>query len=282
MKPLVHLFSPYLLFFLLQMLLFPTIKGQDASFELQHFFEIPTPHLADWGSNGLLFVADSQANLKTFDIEGNEVQFLSSQSRLLPTLLSAQNHIRPFLFYQEAQRYAFLNRQLTEIEHYSLSDLQAQNSGELGSIRLLAPALDNGLWAIDESDFSLKKLYLETKNLTVSTPLAPFLKGQELELEQLQAYQNMVFVGLKSGLVLVFDNFGNFKKEMRAGRFSFFSEEMIFIDAKRNALVWQNLYNNAKKEVVFPKTRKILFAFQSENELILVGSKMVWVYGIKK
>ncbi|WP_027003373.1 hypothetical protein [Hugenholtzia roseola] len=282
MTPLRRFFSLSLFFLLVESLFFSSAKGQDVAFELVHFFEIPAPHLVDWGSNRLLFVADSQANLKTFDIEGKEIQFLSSQSRILPTLLSAQNHIRPFLFYQEAQRYAFLNRQLTEIEDYPLSDFEAQNSGNLGLVRLLAPALDNGLWAIDESDFSLKKVYLDIKNLTVSTPLAPFLKGEALEVEQLQAYQNMVFLGLKSGRVLVFDNLGNFKKEIQAGRFSFFGEEMIFIESERNALIWQNLYTNAKKEIVFPAARKILFAFQSENDLILVGKQLVWIYSLQK
>jgi hypothetical protein len=270
--PLFHTYTRRLLFVVL-LVVFSNNAFAQAAFELVSFFDIETPAMAYLGNQKKLYLIDQNANLRSYDSQGEVLEIFSPQRRIIPSLLNVQNNIRPFLFYQEAQEYAFLNRFLTEIETYNIG-----GQGQIGNVQMAVPAQDNGLWLIDESDFSLKKYFPQNQTLTVNTPLAPVLAEMSLEVVQMEEYQNRLFVGLKSGRTLIFDNLGNYLRSIQAQSFSFFQQEILFIDAQRNALVWQNIYVGNQREIVFPATRKIEFAFQQDKTLFLVGTSQVWVY----
>ncbi|MEJ2005003.1 MAG: hypothetical protein P8X57_08595, partial [Cyclobacteriaceae bacterium] len=73
-------------------------------------------------AKGLLYTGNTKGTVKRYG--PNDDDLLYSPSRQSPvTLIDGSNPLRIFVFYEDLQEYAILDRFLTETARYSLSDL---------------------------------------------------------------------------------------------------------------------------------------------------------------
>ncbi len=205
-----------------------------------------------------------------------------------------QNPNKIFVFYQELQEWVVLNRFLTEIERYNISDkIESNQYGEIGFVRLLAPSLNNTLWFFDESDFSLKNYDVLNKQIISQTPLGLILKNEEYPISYLQFYQGQIFLGVKEQGILIFDNFGNYRTILEYPDWNSisFEKEFIFISEK-NKIIKKGLYNKKVSEIILPnltnkkiskKTeQKANYFFEFNSNCYQITENEMYIYTISE
>src|SRR5690606_18924570 len=157
------------------------------------------------------------------------------------------------------QEFRFLERFLTHITTQKLDcDIYA---------RLATPSSDNNLWIFDDKDHSLKKSNLNHFDAEILTSLNN-LFGGTFQVSHLREYQNFVFLSDAKNGIYVFDNFGNFIKQLPfsgASYFNFHKNELYFIDG--SALTFYNIYSTETRHLELNTDQKYSFGLVSEKQL---------------
>ncbi|WP_338765442.1 hypothetical protein WAF17_01660 [Bernardetia sp. ABR2-2B] len=207
--------------------------------------------LSDIDTYGRIYICDKKGVIKRLDSLGNIDVLFSPSSSIVPTNFNVQNPNQIFVFYQELQEWVILNRFLTEIERYKISEkIESNQYGEIGFVRLLAPSPNNTLWFFDESDFSLKNYDVLNKQILSQTPLDLLLKNEEYPISHLEFYQSQIFLGVKEQGILVFDNFGNYKGVLDFPSWNSFTLEKEFIlITEKDKIIKKGLYEKSTEEI---------------------------------
>jgi len=181
--------------------------------------------------------------------QGDKKHIYSSRKRKDITHLEAWNSLKLFLFNRAYQEYTLLDRYLTEIS------IVAFNPDELGFVSYATLALDGNIWAIDNTDFSLKKVDIRNNKTLVTTNLNFVLEHTENEVLFMKASNNFLYVCTASSGILVFDNMGNYKKKLPFNAISFlgFKDQKLYF-ANNNELTFFNLITLEKKVELLPYT----------------------------
>ncbi|RED99529.1 hypothetical protein [Marinoscillum furvescens] len=159
------------------------------------------------------FDADPQGNLYVGTAAGNVIKYAPSLlSRELysdlanfpVTSIAAWNRLRVFVFFQDDQQFAFLDRftaqpKINQLESYT-HDLIWQCS----------PGIDNSLWALSTAYHELRKYNLQTRELITALPLQQSLK----EVTHIRAYQNLLLVSDKETGIFIFDQYANLQHKI--------------------------------------------------------------------
>lgn len=202
-----------------------------------------TPVLASTDRDGNIYLVDKNEDIHKIDKHGKQLLVYSPQKMAETTLFEAWNSISMIIYYKDFQEYVFLDRFLT---FKSSGDVDNEL---IGFARVMTLASDNNLWAIDDTDFSLKKYDLTFKNLKVTTPLELILDPQDYDIVFAREYHNNLYVLDRKNGILVFDNLGSYKKTIGlkgVEHISFYNDKMYFADT--NKLVLYDLYENELKE----------------------------------
>lgn len=246
--------------------------------------------LSNIDSYSRIYICDKKGVIQRLDSLGNIELVFSPSSSIVPTLFNVQNPNQIFVFYQELQEWVVLNRFLTEIERYKISDkIESNQYGEIGFVRLLAPSPNNTLWFFDESDFSLKNYDILNKQIISQTPLGLILKDEEYPISHLQFYQNQIFLGVKGQGILIFDNFGNFKTVLEYPNWiaiSFEKEFILIIDKEK--LIKKGLYTTNEKHIELSnpsqpdknKEQTINYFFQFGSKGYQITQNEMYIYTI--
>jgi hypothetical protein len=243
--------------------------------------------LSDIDSYGKIYSCDKKGVIKRLDSLGNVELVFSPSSSIVPTSFNVQNPNQIFVFYQELQEWAVLNRFLTEIERYKISEkIESNNYGEIGFVRLIATSPNNTLWFFDESDFSLKNYDVMNKQILSQTPLGLILKNEEYPISHLQFYQSQIFLGVKGQGILIFDNFGNYKTVLEYPNWTSvsFDKEFIFI-TDTNKTIKKGLYDKNSEEISLPTIKKnieqtIDYFFQFNSKYYQITKTEMYIYTI--
>jgi hypothetical protein len=240
--------------------------------------------LSDIDAYGRIYICDTKGIIQRLDSLGNSELVFSPSSSIVPTNFNAQNPNQIFVFYQELQEWVILNRFLTEIERYKISEkIESNNYGEIGFVRLLAPSPNNTLWFFDESDFSLKNYDVLNKQILSQTPLGLILKDEEYPISHLQFYQGQIFLGVKGQGILVFDNFGSYKMMLDYPNWSSISFEKEFILLiNTNKIIKKGLYNKNIEEIELTNQniQSIYFFFQFNAKQYQITKNEIYIYTI--
>lgn len=235
--------------------------------------------LSDIDAYGRIYSCDKKGVIKRLDSLGNVELAFSPSSSIVPTSFNVQNPNQIFVFYQELQEWVILNRFLTEIERYTISEKIQRNDnfGEIGFVRLIATSPTTTLWFFDESDFSLKNYDIMNKQILSQTPLGLILKNEEYPISHLQFYQNQIFLGVKGQGILIFDNFGNYKMVLNYPNWSSisFEKEFIFITDIQK-IIKKGLYDTTEEEIKLDK--KINYFFQFNSKIYQMTKNEMYIY----
>jgi hypothetical protein len=215
-------------------------------------------------SKGLIFRCDSLLQIisTTYSPEKN-TNF---------SLVEARNPLQIFAYSIDFQEYSLIDRFLTLLK---TSPLPSQ---EVGFARLVAPSSDNQIWLIDDADFSLKKIDMQTEKVILKTPLDLLLGNLQYDMVFLTEYQNQLFVVDKNSGILIFDNMGNFRRKIICKNVTYlcFQDEFVwFTDTYQ--ISKEHLYKDYTKKINLPanyqnKVKKILFL---ANQLFLFTNKQI-------
>lgn len=253
--------------------------------------------LSNIDTYGRIYSCDKKGVIKRLDSLGNIELVFSPSSSIAPTTFNVQNPNQIFVFYQELQEWVILNRFLTEIERYTVSEkIESNQYGEIGFVRLIAPSANNTLWFFDESDFSLKNYDILNKQILSQTPLGLILKNEEYPISYLQFYQGQIFLGVKGQGILIFDTFGNYKTILEYPNWSSISFESEFIlIVETEKIIKKGLYTKSSEEinlttnaVISQKTSKkekkinkpIHFFFQFNSKCYQIIENEIYIYNI--
>lgn len=237
----------------------PNCQAQD-SLQWQFLEEIPLPNYEQISINpkGQIHLTQENGILTQLDKKGNTLFIFSPERTGKITTLFSNNPLQIFLFYAEWQEFIILNRLLNPIEEGSFEDLSLNSNLDLGFIQFACPSVDNQLWLVDNSDFSLKKYDIIHHALEMQTALDLLLEDDFYALKSLQIYQNKIYLHSQNG-ILVFDTYGNYQKTipiqiMKSLRF--YGDDLYYFDKKTQKIIFHNLYNHKIRTFSLPTNLK--------------------------
>ena len=175
----------------------------------------------------------------------------SSKKRKEITHIEALNSLKIFLFNREYQEFTLLDRYLTLISTTGF------NTNEIGFISFATLAIDGNIWAIDNTDYSLKKIDIRS-NKTITTTNLNFIitdltSNENNEILFMKESSNFLYVCTKSNGILVFDNLGTYKKKLPFNAVTFLGfndNELYFVKDKE--LIFFNLLSLETKKELLP------------------------------
>ena len=150
-----------------------------------------------------IYFNDTRGNVYKLDAQSNPVGRYAPSEYGQLTAIEAWSSLRVFLFYQDTQRYTFLDRFLTFNEFSEFPD------DMFSLISLATPTADNQLWLLNPTSLQLTKFDMKFNEITLSQTFSQLFDTLNLEPYALREYQNRVYLGDKNTGILVFDNLGN-------------------------------------------------------------------------
>jgi hypothetical protein len=192
---------------------------------------------------GNIYLGDHFGNIDKYSPEGEKQVRFSPVQKGEIGIMESWNPLRIFVFYPELQQYVFLDRFLVNANRFLLKDISS-------FVGLASMSLDNNIWIIDYSDFSLKKFNISYKQIEINRPFDLLLDPENYDISHMREYQNLLFISDRKSGILVFDNMGNYLetiKETNVDYFNFSGDEIYFVSGDN--LIFKNLYTGAKRTV---------------------------------
>ena len=197
--------------------------------------------------SGNVYLGDKLGNVFKYDQDLKLINEYSPNKKGSIAVLEPWNPLKVFVSYSDLQEYQFLDRFLVSANRFKLNGLSS-------FIGLSAPSLDNNLWLVDFSTFSLKKYNMSFNQVDIERPFDLLLDPKKFDITHIREYQNLVFISDSNSGILVFDNLGNYLYKIEATGveyFSFVEGNILYVE--NEALVKLNLYSNEKNVNSLPK-----------------------------
>lgn len=225
---------------------------------------------------GNLFYSDEKGNIKMLNRVGELIHSFSPQKTGQVSLIEAWPTLRVFVFYRDLQEYLFLDRFLASGPRYEF------DNELIGFVSMATVSNDNGLWLLDDSDYTLKKLDLNFNEITVNSSLNTLFTSEKIAVNYMREYQNMLFLNDKNSGILVFDNYGNYIKKLPftgLEYFSFKGDELYFL--KQNTIHFYNLYNFQERKIDLPANKAYQYVFMAGNDITLLSEDTLEKYSVE-
>lgn len=215
-----------------------------------------------------IYVGDDFGNVFRFSDDLKLSNEFSPDRKGNIAVLDPWNPLKIFLNYSDLQEVIFLDRFLINANRYKLNDISS-------FIGLCTPSLDNNLWMVDYSSFSLKKYNLTFNQVEIEQPFDLLLDPNNYTITHIREYQNLVFISDSNSGILIFDNLGNYLYKIKGVGIEYFSfknnkliycleEKAYYVDIYSNEEVIKIIPGNVNRVV---ETNKFTF-FLSNNWLI--------------
>ncbi len=166
-----------------------------------------------------IYTINADNELVKYNIEGVELFRYSNNRFGKLQSVDASNPLNPLLFYPDYQLLVIVDRTLNPSTQINLFELE-----ELVQSPVVALGIDNQIWLYDELNFKLKKLNQSGIITDSSEDLSLLFRGIP-EIEQLDANHIYVVANAPETGLLVFDNFGQFDKEIPIRNIDYFQLE---------------------------------------------------------
>jgi hypothetical protein len=209
--------------------------------------------------NAQLVLADAQGLVTMYDTLGLLQQQLSTEVAAKPSGIEAWNSLQIMLFFSDLQKIIYADRFLLAAPTIDLP------SSCVGLARVATSAPDNNIWLIDDNDFSLKKVNLAEERILLQVPLNSVLSRKNTyNFCHIREYQHHVYLADKTHGVFVFDNMGNYRKQMpfiNGNLYGFANDELYYWDEKNQTINFFHLYSLAEKKIAIPQEAKEISYF---------------------
>ena len=221
-----------------------------------------------------IYLNDTKGNIFKLDSQAKSVaQYAPSEYGLLSSL-EAWSSLRVFLFYQDTQRYTFLDRFL------AVNEFSEFPEDLFNLISWAAPTADNQLWLLNLSALQLVKFDMKFNSVTLNQPLNQLSDTLDLEPYQLNEYQNRVYLGDVNAGILVFDNLGNYLhtlSKVGSDPFHFKGDQFYYLN--NGNLHIQGLYRAEHKAIDLPSNGKDYdHVMLLEQSTVLISGNQLEIY----
>lgn len=265
--------KPYLLLFLLSPLY---VVGQ-----LQEIITISHPdiELSNVDESGNVYVVAGTGVITKYNKSGDSLLSFSPRKNAMPTVLETVSSLRPFVYYQDFQEFAFLDQFLTTETFFGFYP------DVVGFAERVTMSSDNNIWLLDSDDFSLKKYDVQANTLISQTLLDLTMDAGDYNVVQLREYQNIVFILDETAGLLLFDSFGNLQQKyaINADHIDFYEENILF--EQDGYLVHFNFYKGNRSAIRLPViSRETDYGrvFRRDNWIFLISEEEITIYKLTK
>ncbi|OON66255.1 hypothetical protein B0919_22090 [Hymenobacter sp. CRA2] len=209
---------------------------------------LPQPGAASLDRKGNLYITDRQNNLRQFGPDGQPLAVYSPPLPGRTGLVEAWNTTKILIYYDDRQELQLLDRFLAPIGNTRLTEYV-----DGGLIRTATIAPDDNLWLLNESDLTLLQFNSQQQRVTVRTPLDLLLGRVKPDFRFLREYQNNLYLVDHTSGIWVFDNLGNFRKQLPLPGLNwvgFRGDELYYV--KDGLLHFFHLYALKERTVLLP------------------------------
>jgi hypothetical protein len=249
-------------------------SAQSQELQLVHEWKVQEVVDATSDYSGNLYVSNEQGIISKYDKNG-QLLLSYSGSVISPIYSIDVSHTtKIFGFYRENQSYLILDRFLNPLHEAIL------NNSIAGYATETAYAADNNLWIFDQSDLSIKKINLLNNALITVISISLVIGEDDWNIQQIEEYQNRLYLFNASKDVYIFDNLGNYIKKPGIKpecNFWFNGEFLVYIE--QAAIYKFNLYNNDVEQIGhIGNTSNILKVISNDNFIYLISKNKIIVY----
>ena len=227
---------------------------------------------ASLAQTGQVVLLDGRGTLRQYDATGTLLATFAPDKTAMPALLEAWNPLQTFLFYRDFQEFLFLDRFLNAAPRYPLT------TPANGFVQLATPAADGRLWLFDNAAFVLRKFDPASRATVTDAPLDLQLLGDSYEVNFMREYQNQLFVNNRQRTILVFDGFGNYRKQLPLATewFGFLDSELYCFTEGQIHLF--NLYTWQERTLLLPALTGVRQVLLSRAYLYLLTDERMFIY----
>jgi len=250
------------------------ISAQSQELQLIHEWKVQEVIDATSDYTGNLYVSNEQGIISKYDKNGQLL--LSYSGNLISPIYSidVSHTAKIFGFYRENQSYLILDRFLNPLHETIL------NNSVVGYATETAYAADNNLWIFDQSDLSIKKIQLLNNILITTISVSLVIGENDWNIQQIEEYQNRLYLFNEGKDVYVFDNLGNYVKKLGINpecNFWFNGDYLVYIE--QAAIYKLNLYNSDVEQIGHSgNTSSILKVISNDNFIYLISKDKIIVY----
>lgn len=221
-----------------------------------------------------LYLVSSTGQVKKLNGQGDSVAVFSGiRNYGMLQSIDVTNPLRPLLFYKDFSTIVVLDRLLA---NRSRIDLRRHGILEPAAVGL---AYDNTIWVYDQYDNKLKKID-ESGNKLLETPDFRQLFNFRFSPQQIINDNGLVYLADTASGVLVFDNYGTFKRKIVWPSFRYLSVwngKLVRLDG--NALLVYDPATFREQRQALPSSfRPYRHSFTHRNQLITFSSDTLQVY----
>ncbi|MEQ8924579.1 MAG: hypothetical protein RLO81_02135 [Fulvivirga sp.] len=183
-------------------------------------------------------------------------------------VLEAWNPLKLFVSYSDLQEVVYLDRFLVSENRFNLNIASS-------FVGMAAPSLDNNLWLVDYSKFSLIKYNQSFDQVEIERPFDLLLDPDNYEITHIREHQNLLFISDKKSGVLVFDNLGNYLYTINAlgvESFNFFGNSIVFIS--KGFVYEKDIYTNIENK--WKVGNEFIALVKSKEYYYLLGKKALF------
>lgn len=219
------------------------VFAQDENWNLVASIEVDNVDQLSVDNRGNIFFSDKSGNLGKLGPNGDMLGRYSPIFQARVDQLEAFHTVNIFLFSFDLQQFVILDVFLNPISSFDLRD------EDVGIVKAATLGNNNVLWLFDEVDLSLIQYDYRRNLILQKQPLSLILGSNKMEVVELVERQNMIFMNVKGKGIVIFDNQGNFIKEIDIQvdqKLNLYGNSIYFI--KKGLIHQVNIFSEEKKE----------------------------------
>ncbi|GAB3533488.1 hypothetical protein GCM10027443_19000 [Pontibacter brevis] len=249
-------------------------QQEEARLLYSHSIPVSSATSISQDRNGYLYILNPQRNLLRLDSLGQPLDTFSPPTRGRISNIEAWNPMKILLFYEDRQALLLLDRFLRPISNTSLRDMSYEGIAKTATL-----SADDGFWLFDETNLTLSKLDPRLRKVTVETPLNLILDRERFDVHQLREYQNLVYLLDYNNGIYVFDNLGNYKKNIPfkgVSYIGFRGNELYFV--QDGQLHFYDLYTSEKRSISLPEKEQYSTTLVGDSQCYLFSKSKADIY----
>lgn len=205
---------PYFFFFCCWISVLGTVSAQDYESKLLQNIEHQTRWMEVDKMKHLYLVQDEHTILK-YSADG-ELLFRYNENNLGQiSVLDVTNSFRILVYYEDFNTVVFLDRTLSEIQRFDLSDFEIWQTQAIGL------ASDNNLWIFDNNSYTVKKIDNSGEVITESDDLTLFL-SKAPNPNRIIEFNDRLYLNSPNLGIIVFDLYGTYIKTIEIPDLDYF------------------------------------------------------------
>lgn len=247
-----------------------TLPAQELQF--LRSFAIEEPEAVSADTQGNIFIATADSEIKKYSAEGILLNTYSPQSASHFTALQARSTMQIMAFDENNQLLLSLDRFLNLASSIQLPE------HETGFVSAVAWAAGNTVWLADANARQLRQWRTDTRQFTLSLNLNQYIQAPALEIKELQEYQHKLYL-LSTEHVYVFDQLGNYERLFAIPpikAIAFMGDQLIGLGDRK--LVAIHLYSGKEQAFLLPDKKDYRQLLHSKGMLYLFSRKEADVY----